>query len=392
MALLLLLGLPSAAVPTTRAALTYEEIVGKVLSDPRRLERTAELARLESEVASTGRFNSDGPTLEAELGPRRIESGATKLEAVARVEVPLLSSRSTRADADELLRSSRSDVLAADAIESRLRLRTAYLDAWLAQERLAVLDAQSTATAQIVASVRERVEEGAEASYEVALVEGELLRLGSAADEARALLADAWGRLRAAADLPADPEALASPGLPILTVPDDARDRFEAGVLWRTVSRRFTLQSAFVDLDQARRGSRWSVAGTLGKEGDEAFAIVGAAYRFPSKDETQARRREREATVSALDRGSQAESARLDTLFRATLDRVRRFGPIVKPDTLDDALYAIGLRMELGKERPSLALPVRRQILESQGAALQRIRDAHVLIAELDALTAGEAP
>jgi hypothetical protein len=47
--------------------------------------------------------------------------------------------------------------------------------------------------------------------------------------------------------------------------------------------------------------------------------------------------------------------------------------------------------MDLGKERPSIALPVRRQLLEARSAAMQRIRDAHVLMAELDALVAGDA-
>jgi hypothetical protein len=62
------------------------------------------------------------------------------------------------------------------------------------------------------------------------------------------------------------------------------------------------------------------------------------------------------------------------------------------PDAFDEALRAVALRIELGKDRPSVALLVRRQLLESRGAALQRVRDAHVLIAELDALIAGDAP
>jgi hypothetical protein len=42
-----------------------------------------------------------------------------------------------------------------------------------------------------------------------------------------------------------------------------------------------------------------------------------------------------------------------------------------------------------GKERPSEALPIRRQLLEAQVARLRRLHANHLLIAELQALTEG---
>jgi hypothetical protein len=102
--------------------------------------------------------------------------------------------------------------------------------------------------------------------------------------------------------------------------------------------------------------------------------------------------RELAAAGALINRGAEAEAARLATRFETAVLRARRFGPVTPPDAFDDALRAVALRVELGKERPSLALPIRRQLLEAQAAALQRVREAHLLNAEITALTAGEAP
>jgi hypothetical protein len=392
MVLLVALCLASRIAAAEPEALTFADIVERASADPALLARTAGMARLQGEVAATGRFTREGPTLEADLGPRRLQDGARKTEALARVEVPILSDRHARAQADSLLESASTDISAADAVESRLRLRTAYLDAWLEQERLEVQDDQVRAIEQILASVQKRVEEGAEAPYEVALVEGDMLRTRSESDAARAALGEAWTALRALADLPPRPQKLASPGMPDLNVPYEVESRFGAGLLRRTVGHRASVETAFLDLEHAKRRSRWSAAATVAKEADESFATVGAAYRFPNRGETAALGRERATAVASIDRVAEVEAARLTTRFETVIARAKRFGPLTSPGAFDDALRAVALRIDLGKERPSVALPVRRQLLEARGAALQRIRDAHLLIAEIDALIAGDAP
>lgn len=374
------------------AVLTFADIVQRAAADPEVLARAAGLARLQGQLAATGRFTREGPTLEAELGPRRMEDGVRKLEASARVEVPIFSGRHARDQADSQLRAVGPDILAADAVESRLRLRVAYLGAWFEQERLAVLHDQLEASEQALASVRKRVEEGAEAPYEASLVEGEVLRARSESDHARAGLGDAWTGLRALADLPARPQELASPGIPDLRLPGDAESRFAAGLLRRAAGHRESFDAAFLELEQARRRSRWSVTTTVAKEADESFATVGAAYRFPRRGESTAVERERAAAAAAIDRGADVETARLTTRFETVIERLRRFGAITPPEAFDAALRAVALRMELGKEPPSVALPVRRQLLEARGAALERLRDAHRLIAEIEALIAEDAP
>jgi len=390
--LLIALGFAPSASAHASEALTFDDIVQRAAADPTLLARTAGLARLQRELSATGRYTREGPTLDAALGPRRLEDGSTGTEAAARLEFPLLSGGGARDAADSRLRDAGADILAAEAVESRLRLRAAYLDTWLHQAHLGVIDAQARATEQVVAAVRRRVEEGAEAPYELALVEGELLRSRSDSDVARSASGEAWAQLRALADLPPEPQELASPGMPQLEIPSDARLRFETGLLRQTVAQRAALETAFLDLERAQGRSRWSVAAEIGKEGHESFAIVGAGYRFPRRGESRAAEHERMASIAVLERVSEVEAARLATRFETALSRARRFGPITPPEALDDALRSVSLRMELGKDRPSQALAVRRQLLEANAAALQRVRDAHLLIAEFEALTSGDAP
>jgi hypothetical protein len=392
MLLLVVLGLSARAAVGGSATLTFDDIVRRSAADPALLARAATLARMQRELTETGRFTREGPIVEAEVGPRWMGDSARKLQASARVEVPILSGPRARADADSGLKAASAEIAAADAVESRLRLRVAYLDAWLAQERLEVTDAQVEAMGSLVGSVRKRVEEGAEAPFEAALVEGERLRLLSEVDAERAARGDAWAALGALADLPAEPQRLASPGTPELVIPQDAETRFETGVLQRAIARRGSIEAAFLDLEQARRGSRWFATAAIAKEAFESYATIGAAYRFPSRGEAAAVSRERAVVGAALDRGIAVDASRLTTRFRTAVVRAERFGPIASPDEFDEALRAVALRVELGKERPSLALPLSRQLLEARGAAQKRVRDAHALIAEIDALIAGEAP
>jgi len=391
MVLFVAFGLSLPAVADTPEALTFDDIVARAAPDPALLARTALIARWERELAATGRITGEGPTLSAEVGPRRTEDGAVRVQTEARIEVPIFSGYRTRAAADDLLRTSGSDVAAANAIESRLRLRTAYLDAWLAQERLDVIEDQRVSVEAVKAAVEMRVAEGAEAPYEVALVEGELQRTREELDGARQARGEAWGALSALATLPPGPLRLASPGPPELTVPEDASSRFASGLLNRSVGFRASLETAFVAFEHAKRRSRWSAAATLGVEADDTFATVGAAYRFTGRGESAAAGRERAAADAAIDRAASVEIAQLSTRFSTLTERARSFGPVNSPDAFDEALEAVALRMKLGKDRPSLALIVRRQLLDARDAALRRVHDAHVLIAAIDALLAGDA-
>mgnify|MGYP003864593081 CR=1 FL=1 len=58
----------------------------------------------------------------------------------------------------------------------------------------------------------------------------------------------------------------------------------------------------------------------------------------------------------------------------------------------EQSLKAISLRLSEGKERPSEALPIRRQLLEAKAASYRRLHAAHLLSAEVQALTNGVNP
>jgi hypothetical protein len=60
--------------------------------------------------------------------------------------------------------------------------------------------------------------------------------------------------------------------------------------------------------------------------------------------------------------------------------------PIATIPDFSQAIAAVGLRLQEGRERPSEALPIRRQLLEAQMACLRRIHAQHLLTAELQTL------
>lgn len=372
-------------------ALTFEELEQRAFPAPAILDLNESMARLRTQIDSSGRFALEGPTVEAELGPRRLEDGSTGADAGARIELPLIADGGRRDAASDQLGAALPDLMTAAAVEARLRLRRLYLDAWMAQESYDLRQRQIEALEEARTAVRERVRAGADAPYEEALVDGEILRVRSELDAARAAQGEAWAELRALAKLPDEPMRLAPPGAPRLAPPPDARARFESGVLMRSVTAGNTLDLAMLDFEQARRRSRWSLTGAVGREGDETFATAGAGYRFPRRGESANLAAERAAAGTARARRAESEVDRLVTRFEVLRERAERFGPIVPPDSFDEALRALAARFALGKERPSEILPVRRQLLEAREAALARIREAHALAAELEALTSGGA-
>ena len=71
---------------------------------------------------------------------------------------------------------------------------------------------------------------------------------------------------------------------------------------------------------------------------------------------------------------------------------ITTFGPLPDGGSFEEALAAVNLRVLEGKDSPSDAVLSRRQLLDGRLAALERLRDASVLSAELEALTKGMTP
>ena len=138
--------------------------------------------------------------------------------------------------------------------------------------------------------------------------------------------------------------------------------------------------------------SRWSLRGSYAREGLERITKVGFAYRFPRPGEGQAIRREAEANLQATTRELEVALLELDARFQSAVTRLQSAAAPTPFTAFDTALKAVSLRLSEGKERPSEALPIRRQLLEAQVASLRRLTAAHLLSAELQALTEGVNP
>jgi hypothetical protein len=366
--------------------LTFEDIVRRQRPPAEALDRRAELARIEREIAGTASWLSDAPSLETEAGARRIESGSTGPDVNVHVAFPLLSDRASRGPAVRTLSEASVVVVSGDLVEARLRLRRAFLDGWLAQEIVAVRRDQVAALERILEVIRRRIAAGANAPYEESLFEGELLRARSETDSALALRGEAWSDLRALAELPPSPVALADPGRPDPAGASRALESLEGGALERSVAGRRDLALAVTELERSRLRSRWSVGGGVGSEGEERFATLSAGYRFALRGERDAVERERTAREEAARRSGAAETDALVTRALAVRERAETFGDVPDPAAFDAALRAVLLRVESGKDLPTEGLLLRRQLLEAKDAAFERVRSAHLLVAEIEAL------
>ncbi|MBP1772336.1 MAG: hypothetical protein H6P99_1499 [Holophagaceae bacterium] len=370
--------------------LTYEALLSRATADPTQLRLEADLAARQRQLAATGGLLREAPTLTAEAG-RRSGAGTTSTDKLAQVDAPLLLAPTLRAGARDSLDRAEGSLLALAGAEARHRLRLAYLDAWLAGVQLRLRSSQLDLTETWVKVAQARVDSGSDPAYQADLVRGDLLRLRADLGEAQRRAAEAWGALRALATLPAEPLPLADPGAPALPSPEGLGEAFGRSLMRRALADRVAADRTAYDLQQALKASRWSLRGSHAAEGDERITRLGLAFRLPRPGELGAQKREASAGRGALAREGEAAAYQLESRFQTALTRLRTFGEVLPPRRFDTALQAVDLRLREGKERPSDALLLRRQLLEADSASLQRLRDAHALAAELDLLTLGDA-
>jgi len=383
------LALPGAAAPPP---LDLPSVRARALEDPGVARLKADLAERRRQLAATGGLLREGPLLGVEAGPRRVDEGATQGDLALEAEVPLRLRGGVCAEAAARVDEAGPVLVAAALAEADGRLVSAYADAWLAASRVEALSGQLSLLEEWREVARRRVEAGADAPFQLSLVEGDLLRARADLDRARREAAEAWGALRALAGLPASPGPLASPPTPAWPEPGEARARFEKGLALAAIEARFTLDRAFAALEAADRGERWGLRASVAKEGADGVARAGLSYRFPLPGERSAGDEASRTREAGLRRDTDSGRSLLETRFEGTLERVRAFGPAADAKVFEDALAAVGLRVAEGKDRPSDAVLVRRQLVDARLAALERARDAVVLSAELETLTKGTKP
>ena len=402
-----------------QAPLTFEHLQAKARPAPESWRSDALLAERQRQSQESRGFLREGPTLSVSAGPRRIPGAPGTTDRGFEVDLPLFLSPRVRAELDRSLGQAHPLLQEAARREGALRLRAAYLDAWLAARLLALREADLATVAQWLKAAQARFEAGADPAYQVALVEGEHLKVQQELDEAHAQVARSWGTLLALTELPPTPVPLADPGAvpPIPT--EKLLERLQAGPLRRALLAQADLEERSLRLKEAQELSRWSLRGSYAQEGDEKVTRFGLAVRLPRPGEGSAVRHSTEAQLRALQGEARQALAELDaralgaaTRFTQAAPDMNEGGPpgrfalsasplalphgvsgqspvTPSPMKIPDfaqAIAAVGLRLREGRERPSEALPLRRQLLEAQMASLQRLHSQHLLAAELQTL------
>lgn len=388
----LLLGALPGLLLAQAPPLSFDDLLSRARTGPGQLRTEALLAERHRALNATRGFLREGPALGLSTGPRTRPGAPATTDRTFDLDLPLFLSPGIRAQLEAALGQADPLLRAAARIEARFRLRQAYLDAWLAEEVMRLREADLATVEAWLRAARVRREAGADPAFQSTIVEGEALRAQAELDEARRQRLGAWAALRGLADLPPAPVELAAPAADILPAAEGLPARFEAGALRRAVQGRLELETRTLRHQEALATSRWSLRGSYGREGEDRVGKVGLAYRFSRPGEGPALRRETEATLQATRQELETALLDLDARFQTALARLQAATPPLPFSGFDSSLRAVGLRLEEGRERPSEALPIRRQLLEAKAASLRRLHAAHLLTAELQALTEGMTP
>ncbi|HEY3401308.1 MAG TPA: TolC family protein [Geothrix sp.] len=371
--------------------LSYTDILPRARTSPEQYRTEALLAERHRALGGTRGFLREGPSLGISAGPRTSPIAPRTTDQSVDLDLPLFLSPGVRRRLEEALGQADPVLREAARIEAMFRLRQAYLDAWLAERLLQLREADLATVQAWLKAAQARLEAGADPGFQVSLVEGEALRAQADLDETRKQRLNAWAGLRVVADVSGSPVPLADPGdFPLLRA-DSLQPRFEASAMRRALQSRLDLEQQTLRHQEAMATSRWSLRGSYGREGEERVSKVGLAYRFSRPGEGQAIHRETEAALQATRRDLEIALLELDARFQAALTRLQSAPPPAPFKGFELSLQAVGLRLSEGKERPSEALPIRRQLLEAQAASYRRLHAAHLLSAELQALTEAAA-
>lgn len=375
--------------------LSYAEIAARARPAPGLLEAEATLAEARHALASTRRGLREGASLGASTGPRRGANGAVTADRAVDLDLALFLDAPVRREAERTLGEVEDALRAAPQLDLAHRLRRAYLEAWLEGRVLALRRLDLETVEAWLSAARARYEAGADPAFQVSLVEGEIAKARLEVDESRQRAVEAWGALRALADLPPEPKPLADPDPPGVAAPAKGTEleaRFASGTLRRALLARQELEERSVRLRDAVALSRWGVRAGLAREGEDTFGRVGFVVRLNRPGEPEALRQVSEAALSASRRTTEVALAELDTRFRSARERLETASPPESPEAFASAIRAVGFRLQEGKERPSDALPIRRQLLEAQIVSLRRQHALHLAAAEIELLTAGGQP
>ncbi|MDE3032866.1 MAG: TolC family protein, partial [Acidobacteriota bacterium] len=254
---------------SAQAPLSYADLLARVRPTTEQARLDVRLAEVQGQLQDTRGWLREGPSASVEGAARRPSGLPAYTDKAVELEFPLFLAPGTRRDLEASLGRAHPLLVEAARREAALRLKFAYLDAWLAQRTLALREADLATVERWLAVTRRRAGKGKEAAYQADLVEGERLKAQQDLDEARTRMAAAWAGVVALAEVPATPVALADPG-PVQPVPEEGvESRLRQGPLRQALEAQAELEAKSLRLKEAQALSRWSLRTAYGTEAED---------------------------------------------------------------------------------------------------------------------------
>lgn len=377
-----------AAAPAPPPQLTLTDVLQRTRPAPEALATEVVLGDARRELALSRGILLEGLSLTAEAGPRRSPEGDDSDVALG-VDLPLAADGEERRAAVQALERASRLLPEAAAIEAELAVRISYLDAWSAAEEASIRSRDVAAAERWLAAAERRVEAGADPPFEAALVAAEAaaarLELADARERARL----AWGELAARTEIGDRPRPLAPPDAASSLSTALTAENLAHTTLTEALEAGSRLERALIALGAARDASRFSLGGSVAREGEEEVARLGVGYRLPLAGERAARAEARDAALAEFARRAEFDREQLAARIAAVRERATAAGTddVLSADAIERALAALDARLAVGKDRPSEVLPARRQLFDAL-TTLVAARAARLrLTYELEALT-----
>ncbi len=366
--------------------LTYHDILARARPTTEQWRMDSRLAEWRGQLQETRGFLREGPTLSLDAGPRRSPGFIRSTDKGVELELPLFLSPKVRSDLERSLGQAHPLMLESASREAALRIKFGYLEAWQAQRLLALRETDLATVERWLQATQTRAKTAAEPDYQVALVEGERLKAQQELDEARTQVARTWAALVGLADLPTTPVPLADPGA-IEPIPEDnIETSLHQGPLRAALLAQVELEERSLRLKASQSLSRWNLRGSYSTEYEDRITRLGVAVRLPRPGEAATIRESTDTQIRVLQGEYRQSLAELDARILGVVYRFQKASAVSPVPDFTRAIQEVGQRLEEGKDQPSEAFPIRRQLLEAQMAALRRIQARHAITAEIQYL------
>jgi hypothetical protein len=334
---------------------------------PLELEVETKLLEFEAELARLEGRSWGSPEIGAGVGPRRTVNDETELDVEVSLELPRLATRPAASALRAAIRDGAELLRAAARREADLVVAELMVRLWSLRSQRELASQEHSSMTRWRNLVAGRVAEGADAPFELTLVEAELARV--TLEQAR-LEAGIEATVRAIGvfEVATDFKDL---GLEAFDAPVPCSALPPEGLFMKADKAEQAMAEAVTTMRQRLEQTRWSVSSELAQEGEEQVARVGMRYRTIPRKAIAAQERSRRAAVVQLTRSLELRRSERASQLATAAARWGRPAVDVTPEQLEAGLNALKARVEEGKDVPSQVLPLMRQLLGAQRLALE---------------------